>query len=209
MTKKEVLIMENTSKNTDALINIRGTTCKSFVIGRTSISFASQAITNSSVQDLTQYKSLVVKNSPDNKSKIIYDMDIDRKAVRYVSENPDTGMATLKLMDGSDIVIKGSTAGVESIVTSENPAIPGELVSFADTSGKILTKSGYVVANSASLPAGQMVVETVADLEALVAAYQEDDTLDSKIPTMQAVVDYVGSLEGILELRRNGLLPAD
>lgn len=201
--------MENISKNTDALTNFRGTTCKSFVIGRTAISFASQAITNSSVEDLTQYKTLVVRNSADNKSKIIYDMNIERNAVRCVKENQLTGTITLQLMDGSEIGIKGSTSGVESNVVSENPAIAGELVAFADTTGKIITKTGYTVANSASLPAGQMVVETVEDLEALVAAYNNDNTLDTKIPTMQAVIDYVGSIDQILEMRRNGLLPAD
>ena len=81
------------SINRDSYMNIKGTTCKSFKIGKTSISFASKAILKNddiAIQDnvdetISKYKRLV-STTNEKGEKVIYDSDIPLTAVKHVEE---------------------------------------------------------------------------------------------------------------------------
>ena len=74
--------------NRDSFMNIKGTTCKSFTIGKTNVSFASSAVKASDIssEEFKKYKKLVVIN--DGNKKIIYDMEIQGTDISYIEYPP-------------------------------------------------------------------------------------------------------------------------
>lgn len=200
-------------KNNDSYMNLKGTTCKSFKIGKTSISFASEAIRNKDDIDWTQFRHFVVKNVRDGdpSRKVIYDCEINMKAVDYVEEKSDSGGSypIIHLMDGTAISLKGSVSGSQ-IEIDENKTSDKSIVIY-DATKKVLTNAGFTIMNSEDFKNIVNVDEGLTGVEklnALASALNADkELLDEKVPSMQAVIDYVGTIDSILDARLNGNLP--
>lgn len=196
----------NENINQDSYMNIRGTTCKSFKIGKTSISFASKAVLTDDDQvekSISQYKNLVSITN-ERGEKVIYDSEIPLNAVKCVEEKD--GKHTIVLLDGRKIPLSASTSGVQSVV-NDDVDINKTIAIYNDTTGKIITNSGFSIITDGELPKVSDVLEGIDKLNALKEAYASADSeLDKKIPTMKAVMEYVGTIDSVLDARLKGNL---
>ena len=190
--------------NRDSFMNIKGTTCKSFTIGKTNVSFASSAVQDSdlSPEEFQKYKKLVVRN--DGNKKIIYDMEIQGTDINYIEYPPgENSDPVFHLYNGKTFSISRNASGVQSSAVDTKS---GELVLFDDTSGKVIKGSGVSILKGTEMPTYGQVIESIDQLN---TAYENWEATDDKVPTMSAVVEYVGSINSILKLRTDGKLPSN
>ena len=168
--------------NRDSFMNIKGTTCKSFTIGKTSVSFASKAV---------KYTNLSTE-------------EIQGTYINYIEYPPgENSDPVFHLYNGKTFSISRNASGVQSSAVDTKS---GELVLFDDTSGKVIKGSGVSILKGTEMPTYGQVIESIDQLN---TAYENWEATDDKVPTMSAVVEYVGSINSILKLRTDGKLPSD
>lgn len=203
--------MADINLNRDPYMNIKGTTCKSFKIGRTAISFASKAVSLDSLSaaddieaTLSKYKKLVAITN-EKGEKVIYDSEIPLNAVKCVTELD--GKYTIVLLNGTKIPIgSGTTSGVQSVLT-DDATVEKSIAIYNDTTGTVITNSGFNIITHDELPTVSDVLEGIDRLNALAQAYSaRDSEFAKKVPTMKAVMEYVGTIDSVLDARLNGNL---
>ena len=202
--------MADTHINRDPYMNIKGTTCKSFKIGKTSISFASKAVQADNLGasgdvagTVSKYKKLVSVTN-DKGEKVIYDSEIPLNAVKCVEEL--NGEYKIVLLNGTKIPISGVTSAVQSVLT-DDVSVDKSIAIYNDATGTVITNSGFNILTHDELPTVSDVLEGIDKLNALAEAYSErDDEFAKKVPTMKAVMEYVGTIDSVLDARLNGNL---
>lgn len=201
----------NENINRDSYLNIKGTTCKSFKIGKTSISFASKAVLSAGNiaqqaqvgETVSQYRKLVSITN-ERGEKVIYDSEIPLNAVKCVEEKD--GKYIIVLLNGLRIPLSGSTSGVQSVVNNDVD-VNKTIAIYNDTTGKIITNSGFAIITDEELPKVSDVLQGIEKLNALKEAYKNADSeLAKKVPTMKAVMEYVGTIDSVLDARLKGNL---
>lgn len=199
--------------NRSSFMNIRGTTCKSFKIGDKSVSFSSSALLNSGPnkeelqKEIMHYKHLVSVN--ENGTEMIYDMDVPMTAIKFVSQNGD-GTVVLHLVNGKTLSIVSKTQGVQ-FIQDDDKTLEGSIVTVAiDAKGNAYLKNdGLTILRGDGVEMPNISEEStrddiMAELERISSSYESNDKLDSELPTMEAVMKYVGTLESVLNARLNG-----
>lgn len=193
--------------NRDSYQNIKGTTCKSFKIGKTSISFSSSAVNFAdkkiTTDKVSKYRNLVTVVG-DNGQKVIYDSEIPLNAVKCVKENGNT--YTIVLMDGTEIPLSGNVSGVQYSST-EGRGVEKTIAIYNDTTGAVITNSGFKIITESDLPTADELEEGIEKLNELSRLYKEKESeFKDSVPTMTAVMQYVGTIDSVLNARLNGNL---
>lgn len=164
--------------------NIDGTTKPSFKIGARGITIVPKAVISGTdtlmriaIKDnKNQERFLLFEDEVDIPTTLCTDIKQEGKITTFTIRNPDGTKST--------IVVNTQTGGL----TGPNGAVENNLASFSDSSGQNLKDSGVGVEN-------EIHFNTNGTLS--------DESLN-KVPTTEAVVDYIGDISTILALRLRG-----
>lgn len=195
--------------NRSSFMNIRGTTCKSFKIGKTSVSFSSSALEESNKEiSLMKYKHLVSLKDEDG-TEVIYDMDVPMTAIKFVSQNSD-GSIVLHLVNGEELNISSTTQGVQFVPDTEKQVDGSIVIVAVDKQGNTTLKNAGLTilkgkdVETPNISSDSTRDDIIAELRRISSNYESNTKLDSELPTMEAVKKYVGTLESVLDARLNG-----
>lgn len=157
-----------------AFYNMSGTTAKAFTVGPNGVQLASSAVVNGK-------QFLTVKNQLDkdgNPLKIAYENDIYDAFIQssdILSLTYSGNNLTVSLRNGNSVVIGSGT------VQGPDSATDGGIAIFNGTSGKQIADSGA------------KIVDTI-----------DGDAPTKDVPSVNAVVGFVGAFSDALKLRLEG-----
>lgn len=208
--------------NKTPYINAKGTTCKSFKIGKTKLSFASKAMDLSQFtseekaqETYWKYKSMVVETD-DNGNYVVYDCSIPMTSIRNVMTTTNNGKINheIVLYNGDRIPLQNTSSAAElswDMQPDDETSGQDKRILVYDTTNGKFQKSLYAVMTSEDLPKIDNASLTgVEKLQAIADVYEKDERdFDKQIPTMKTVIKYVGNFNDILASRLNGTLPGD
>lgn len=172
--------------------DIKGTTAETFKIGRKGISLSSKAIRNPENNKLIKkYLVASYKNDAGEKEeyKLLYDFDVeipnvDLAKIGYSTDSEGNKIIVFALASGGTIELPLTMTGVKGPETST----PDAIATFADESGKVLQDSGRKFSDSIDIKT------------------EEDNKNSKDIPSVSAVVGYVGAISDIVTQRMDGEL---
>lgn len=212
--------MDLNMANKNPFINAKGTTCKSFKIGKKNVSFASNSIDMTKIIDAEKfnnhylkYKNMVVEED-DSGNYIVYDYSIPSNAVRMVLKDDNNGKPKYRIVlySGEEIPLNGSSSATEIDWDEQQDEQTGQekrVLVYDTTDGKF-QKSIYSIMMSGDLPKYDENKTGLDRLQAIADAYNKDSRdFDKQIPTMKSVMNYVGNISDILAARLGGDLPGD
>lgn len=175
--------------------NLKGTTSKSFKIGPNGVKLSSSAVERVNEKgEKTLVKCLVTDQILDDKplevayvkqGDDIYDTFIQSSEIRKISYGSD-GTISFILKDGGNITINQLLTSGD--VVGPDSSTPDAIVVFEDSTGKKIKDSSRIISDS----------------------FTNDDTSQNNngmnVPSIQAVVGYVGEVSEPLKQRLEGNL---
>lgn len=165
-------------------INIDGTSKPSFSIGSKTITIVPTAIKSG---EETIMKIAIKEKGKENSRFLLFEdeVKIPSSYCETIIQNDNETIFKIREPDGTikEIILKNSTGNGD--IKGPNISVKGNLAMFNSTDGSLLADSGVAVKDK-------------------ILFDEEGNVSQTEIPTIKAVVDYIGDINDILKLRLNG-----